>query len=98
MLTMNMNGISMVQFQSLGKKLEKSRPTSLRINRNEIIRTGQTNLSRREETITILVNHLQDVHVQEVEADALEMTEDALEIIEDVPETNVIIVDSKIKI
>ena len=40
------------------------------------------------------MNPLQDVHVQKVEADALEMTEDALEIIEDVPETNVIIVDS----
>ena len=98
MLTMNMNGISTVQFQSLGKKLEKSRPTSLRTNQKEIIRTGQTNQNRREETITIHVNRLQDVHVQEVEADALEMTEDALEIIEDVLETNVIIVDSKIKI
>ena len=98
MLTMNMNGISTVQFQSLGKKLAKSRPTSLKINRKEIIRTGQTNQSRREETITIHVNLLQDVHVQEVEADAPEMTEDAQVIIEDVLEINVIIVDSKIKI
>ena len=93
MLTMNMNGISTVQFQSLGKRLVKSRPTSLKTSRKEIIRTGQTNQSRREETITIHVNHLQDALVLEVGADALEMTEGALEIIEDVPETNVIIDD-----
>ena len=98
MLTMNMNGISTVQFQSLVKKLAKSRPTSPRTNRKEIIRTGQTNQSRREETITTHVNPLQDAHAQELEADALGMMEGALEIIEDVPETNVIIVDSKIKI
>ena len=94
MSMMNSNGISTVQFQSLGKKLVKSNPTSLKTDRIGIIRTGQQSQNKREETITIHVNPLQDVHVQEVEADALEMTEDALEIIEDVPETNVIIVDS----
>jgi len=93
MLTMNMNGISTVQFQSLGKRLVKSRQISLKTSRKEIIRTGQTNQSRREETITIHVNHHQDALVLEVGADALEMTEDAQEIIEDVPETNVIIDD-----
>ena len=88
-----MNGISTVQFLNPGKSQVKSRQISLKTSRKEIIRTGQTNQSRREETITIHVNHLQDALVLEVGADALEMTEGALEIIEDVPETNVIIDD-----
>ena len=94
MLMMNMNGIFTERFLNLAKKLVKSKPTNLKIDRIGIIRTGLLSQNQREEIITTHVNLLRVVHALEVAQATLGMAVDALEIIEDVPETNVIIVDS----
>ena len=92
MSMMNTNSISKEQFQSLGKKLVKLKPISLKTDRKGIIRTGQRNQNPREEIITILVNQAPDVHALEVEEDDLETTKAVQETIEDVLETSEIIV------
>jgi hypothetical protein len=94
MLMMNMNSISKELFLNLVKSQVKSKQIILRRSRTEIIRIGQTNQNKREETITIHVNQLLDVHAQGVEKGVLKTAEDALEIIEDVLEINETIVDS----
>ena len=93
MLMMNTNGISTVQFQSLDKKLVKSKRTNLRTDRIGVIRTGRLSQNQREEIITTPVNHLLAAHALGMVEGALVMMVDDQEIIEDVPETNETIVD-----
>ena len=83
---MNTNSISKELFLNQVKSRVKSRQIILRRSRKEIIRIGQTNQNKREETITIHVNQLLADHAQGMEKDALGTVEEALEIIEDVLE------------
>ena len=99
---MNTNSISKELLLNQVKSRVTSRQIILRRSRKEIIRIGQTNQNKREETITIHVNQLLADHAQGMEKDALGMEKDALgtvegalEIIEDVlEEINETIVDS----